>query len=98
MFAEWFLTDYLWLTVPAYLVVQVFVLLRSSGPSRMAATLPLLVMIPVFVLTGIAYAQDSNLWPLWLLFASPVALLYVVIVALFQLAGKQGTGPRPAGR
>jgi hypothetical protein len=40
-------------------------------------------MVPIFVLTGIAYAQDSNLWPLWLLWASPVALLYVVIVAFF---------------
>jgi hypothetical protein len=83
MFAEWFLTDALWLCVPADVIVQTLVLMRTSGPSKWAAGLPLLVMVPVYVMTGIAYVQESNLWPLCLLFTSPVALLYVVIVALF---------------
>jgi len=74
----------LWpLSVPAYVVVQIVVLLRSSGFGRIAAALPLVVMIPVFVLSGIALAQDSNLWFLLLYFTSPVALLYVVIVGFF---------------
>ncbi len=76
-------TDFLWLGVVAYVVVQIVVLLRSSGRSRIAAALPLVVMVPIFVLTIVAEVQENNLWPLFLLFASPVALLYVVIVGFF---------------
>jgi hypothetical protein len=92
------LLDVLWLSVLAYIVVQIIVLRRASGFGRVAAALPLLVMVPVFVLTGIALAQESNLWPLWLLFASPVALLYVVAVAFFQSAQKRGSSPPAVGR
>jgi hypothetical protein len=74
----------LWpLTVPAYVVVQIVVLLRSSGLSRWIAALPLVVMVPIFIVSVGALIQGSNLWFLFLYFASPVALLYVVIVALF---------------
>lgn len=73
--------DLLWLTIPAYVVVQVVALMRSSGGSRMAAALPLFVMVPVFVYAAVGLVQESNLWPLLMLFASPVALLYVTVVA-----------------
>ena len=73
--------DLLWLTIPAYVVVQVVALMRSSGRSRMAAALPLFVMVPVFVYAAVGLVQESNLWPLLMLFASPVALLYVTVVA-----------------
>jgi hypothetical protein len=74
----------LWLCVVAYGFVQVLVLWRPSGPSRVAAALPLVVMIPIFVLTLINLLRGSNLWPLLLLLISPFALLYVV-VAFFVL-------------
>jgi hypothetical protein len=83
--------DLLWLTIPAYVIVQVVALMRSAGGSRVAAALPLFVMVPVFALTAIAFAQKSNLWPLWMLFASPIALLYVAVFALFS--GRSGTSP-----
>ena len=35
--------DLLWLTVPAYVVLQVVALMRSSGGSRVAAVIPLFV-------------------------------------------------------
>ena len=74
--------DLIWLTIPAYLVVQVIALRRSSGGTRIAAALPLFVMVPVFVHAALAFAHESNLWPLLMLFASPVALLYVGVIAL----------------
>ena len=74
--------DLLWLAIPAYLVLQVVALLRTSGGSRLAAALPLFVMIPVFAVTIIAAAQESNMWPVLMLLASPVALVYVAVVAL----------------
>jgi hypothetical protein len=76
-------TDLLWLCVAAYVVAQVVVLVRPSGPSRVVAAVPMVVMVPIFLLTIVAYTQGSNLWPLWLLLASPVALLYVVVVSFF---------------
>ena len=85
--------DLIWLAVPAYIILQFVVIWRSSGPSRWVAAVPLVVMVPVFVLTGVAYAQESNLWPLWLLFASPVALLYVVVVGLFMWAAGKKSPP-----
>ena len=85
--------DLLWLTIPAYVVVQVVALMRSSGGSRTAAALPLFVMVPVFALTAVALVQESNLWPLLKLFAIPVALLYVAVVAL--LARRSSTPIAP---
>jgi hypothetical protein len=81
--------DLLWLTVPAYVVLQVVALVRSSGGSRLAAALPLFVMVPVFALTLVAVVQESNLWPILMLVASPVALVYVAVVAF--LARRSGT-------
>ncbi len=74
--------DLIWLTIPAYVVVQVIALMRSSTGSRMVAALPLFVMVPVFIHAVVGLVQESNLWPLLMVFVSPIALLYVVMVAL----------------
>lgn len=68
--------------MPAYLVLQVVALLRTSGGSRLAAAVMPFVTVPVFAITIIAAAQESNMWPVLMLPASPVALLYVAVVAL----------------
>ena len=82
--------DLIWLAVPAYILLQFVVVWRSSGLTRWVAALPLAVMVPIFILTVVALLQESNLWPLLLLFASPVALLYVVVVGSFiWAAGKK---------
>ena len=81
--------DLLWLTVPAYVVLQIVALMRSSGGSRVVAVLPLFVMVPVFALTAIAFSQESNLWPIWILIACPIATMYVAVIAFL---------PRPSGR
>ncbi len=74
--------DLIWLTIPAYVVVQIITLMRSSRGSRMTAALPLIVMVPVFVHAAVGLVQESNLWPLLMLFASPIALLYITVVAI----------------
>ena len=78
----------LWLTVPAYLVMQVVVLWRSSGRERLAAGAPLIVMVPAFILSIAGLILNKNLWPLALLLASPLALLYVCIAAFVQTTRK----------
>jgi hypothetical protein len=82
MFAFWILWE---LTVPAYVVVQIIVLVRSSGLSRWIAALPLVLMAPMYVLfvIGLAKGGDNNLCWLLPLLSSPPALLYVAIVAFF---------------
>ena len=74
--------DVIWLAVPAYVILLVLELVRSTGKTRVAAGLPLVVMIPVFAMTIVGLVQESKLWPLLLLFASPLALVYVAAFAL----------------
>jgi hypothetical protein len=76
------LLSLLWLAVPAYVILQAIVLWRSAGVARILAGVPLLGMIPVFVYTVMGLINNSNLWPLLLLFSSPVALLYVSVAAI----------------
>ena len=85
--------DLIWLAVPAYVVMQLLALARTSGGGRIAAGAPLLVMIPVFVVTAVNFANQSNLWPIPLLLASPIALLYVTVVALSSSARSEPASP-----
>lgn len=81
----WMIPWTLWcLTVPAYVVVQIIVLLRSSGSSRWIAAVPLVIMVPMYVLfvIGISQGGDNNLSWLLPVLSSPPALLYVVLVGL----------------
>lgn len=64
----------------AYPFLQVLALVRTTGGVRVAAALPLLLMVPVLVWTAVAYSREANLWPLTLIFASPVAVLYLIVV------------------
>jgi len=70
----------LFLCFPAYVMVQVVAVWRLRSGWRWASLVPLLPMIFVVAATVKAYNQQSNLWPLLLLFSSPVALLYVLAI------------------
>jgi len=65
--------------VPAYPVLQVMALRNLKGGWRYAAAVPLLAMIPLVAFTLVAFQQQSNLWPLPLILASPVASLYLLV-------------------
>jgi hypothetical protein len=82
------LLDLLWLAVLGYTVLQAVALTRLSGAARAAASVPLVVMVPIVIVTLVAVAQQSNLWPLLLLLASPLALVYLAVVLL--VAGARG--------
>src|SRR3954463_13890135 len=62
----------------AYLPLQIYSGLKWRGGWRIAAFLPLLLMVPVFVITGIALAQESNLWPIIMIFAAPFGTAYLI--------------------
>jgi len=64
----------------AYIPLQVYTGIRWRGLWRIMALVPMLLMVPVFAFTGYALTQESNLWPLLLIFAAPVGTGYLVIL------------------
>ena len=69
---------------------------QMRGGWRVAALLPLLVLIPVLVVTIYGLWQGSNLWPLFLIFLAPVLLLYQVgLFALHKWVQHRSTAPAP---
>jgi hypothetical protein len=81
----------LWLCVVAYIAVQGIVLARSNRRSWMVAATPMLYMVPIFVITVQALAEESNVWPLLMLLASPVALVHAGIIAIVQRSLSAGS-------
>lgn len=77
-----------------YLVAQVIALLRLRGHARAWAALAMPFMAWVVWLTADAYRQQSNLWPIALIFLSPLALAYLGLVVLVARARARGQGVR----
>jgi hypothetical protein len=71
-------------SVPGYFVLQIYVWRKWQGKWRKAALLPLIVMLPLLIYTVFALMMGSNLWPLMLIFITPILFLYLCVVALFK--------------
>src|SRR4051794_19257200 len=69
----------------AYLPLQIYSGLKWRGGWRIAALVPAFLMVPVFVVTGIALAQESNLWPIIMIFASPFGTAYLVVLFIIRI-------------
>lgn len=67
-------------SIPAYLLLQAFLLLRLRGGWRKAAMLPLAGMIPLALFTIAGAIAGAGLWPLMMLFLTPVAVGYLVVL------------------
>jgi len=74
----------MWISVAAYLLAQCYAVMAWRGGWRIAGLVPLVAMVPVAVFTLQAYRQQSNLWPILLLFAGPPALLYLVVLMILR--------------
>lgn len=72
----------LYLSTPLYWILQITVLLRWSGQWRKIACLPLFISLPLLLYTLYALYQQSNLWPLMMLFITPVALLILLVIMI----------------
>jgi hypothetical protein len=68
------------LSLPAYPFFQIYALVRLRGRVRLVSALPLVFMLPIYAYTILALSKGSNLWPLFAIFASPVALIIVIAV------------------
>ena len=69
----------------AYLIVQVVILATVKRPYLYWAAIPVPLMALVVIVTIQALLQESNLWPILLIFASPLALLYLLAVGITGL-------------
>jgi hypothetical protein len=66
---------------PIYLALQPWALLRFRAGWRKAAAVPLLGAAPTILWSLIAFARQSNLWPLPFLLFAPLGAFYLVLLA-----------------
>jgi hypothetical protein len=78
------LFDALLWALPAYVALQWYTLQAWQGGWRIAALVPLLVMGPLLAIAILAAVAQSNLWPVLLIFASPPACLYLLVLAAIR--------------
>jgi hypothetical protein len=72
----------------AYVPLQVYTVRGWHAGWRIAACVPLALMVPVFAYTAYALARQSNLWPIVLIFLAPLGTGYLlVLVALRRFLG-----------
>ena len=84
------------LSLPAYPLFQVYALWKLRGRARVLSALPLIFMLPIYAYSLLALSKGSNLWPLFAIFASPVALIIVIVVMVIArkraVEGELGSG------
>lgn len=82
------------LSLPAYPLFQIYALVKLRGTARLISALPLIFMLPIYGYTAFALSKGSNLWPLFAIFASPVALVIVIVVMFVarRRAAAEGLG------
>ena len=64
----------------AYPRLQYLAIRQLRGVWLAASLVPLVVMAGVGIVTVVAFAQQSNLWPLMLIFVAPLATIYLVVL------------------
>jgi len=77
---EWLIGELVALAGPAYFFLQVLMAARYRGRWRILALVPLIIMVPLAVHAGFAYAAGSIAWPALLVLASPIAFVYLLVV------------------
>jgi hypothetical protein len=80
----WVLTELVALAGPAYFFLQIIMAVRYRGRWRLAALGPLLLMVPLAIEAGLAYAAGVPGWSTLLVVISPVACLYLLGVAVLK--------------
>ena len=77
--------DLIFLSVPGYFLLQAALTFWTSGGWRKASLVPAVVMVPILAYTVLAFAAQSNLWPVLLLLSAPLAFLYLVVLSMVHL-------------
>ena len=72
-------------TFTAYVILQVVALVTLKRPYWYVAVLPAPIMLWVVFVTFDALLHGSNRWPVLMILASPVAVLFVLVVTAIGL-------------
>lgn len=62
--------------VPLYFIVQAWLAFAWRGGWRIAALVPVAVMAPAVAVSLYGLQTGSNLWPIWVILLSPLAVTY----------------------
>jgi hypothetical protein len=73
-----------------YLIVQLLAIFLIDDRARRAIWVPLPIMAIVLSASLVAFSKGSNMWPLWLIVASPIATIYVAAVWIRYVVKKRG--------
>ena len=76
----WFFITGWGMSFTVYTFVQIFVPLRLRGAWRGLSLLPIPVMAYVVYATVAALNEHSNMWPILIVIASPVAAFFLVLL------------------
>ena len=57
----------------------------TSGRWRKASLVPAVIMVPIVAFSALAFAAQSNLWPLLLILTAPLAFLYLAALGVILL-------------
>jgi hypothetical protein len=71
-------------SAPIYLVLQIVLVVLWRGRWRIAALVPLIVILPALAMTAYEALHGSNLAPLPFIAAAPAALIYLVIAGIIH--------------
>ena len=94
----WLTGELVALAGPAYFCLQILMAMRYRGRWRLAALTPLLMMVPLAVHAGLAYAAGAPGWPLLLVLAAPVAFAWLLLVGIAKsTAGSLAARRAPVG-
>jgi hypothetical protein len=83
--------DLIFLSVPGYFLLQAALAFWTRRGWRIGSLVPAAAMVPILATTVIAFAAQSNLWPIPLLLAAPVAFLYLIFLCVLLLLWRLAT-------
>ena len=76
-----------------YVFLQLVALAKARGRALYIVLVPLFVFLVSIYLSADAYKSDSNLWPVPILLASAIGILYLGVAAAVRHASRRETTP-----
>lgn len=73
-----------------YVIVQILALIVLRNGQRLRAAITIIPMTYVAKITAEGWLNQSNLWPIWMILISPLALIFVFVPTFDAL-----TNPKP---
>ena len=89
MFIGFLIAGIIWAGLIGYPILQIVAIVKMHGRWRILACLPLVLMLPVLFVTIQGLYQQSNLWPIILIFTGPIVLVYLIVLLIVHKVSSQ---------